>query len=79
MGALFLFSATLVVQWPSLRKHSSLCSLDLSATSQQYFSLRINQPPATSPQYFSLRINQQQPSATTPPAKRTDRSELTNF
>jgi hypothetical protein len=31
------------------------CSLGLSATSQQYFSLRTNQPPATSQQYFSLR------------------------
>jgi hypothetical protein len=40
------------------------CSLGLSATSQQYFSLRTNQPPATSQQYFSLRINQHQPSAT---------------
>jgi hypothetical protein len=40
------------------------CSLGLSATSQQYFSLRTNQPSATSQQYFSLRTNQQQPSAT---------------
>jgi hypothetical protein len=32
--------------------------------SQQYFSLRTNQPPATSQQYFSLRTNQHQPSAT---------------
>jgi hypothetical protein len=39
------------------------CSLGLSATSQQYFSLRTNQPPATSQQYFSLRTNQHQPSA----------------
>jgi hypothetical protein len=39
-------------------------SLDLSATSQQYFSLTTNQPPATSQQYSSLRINQHQPSAT---------------
>jgi hypothetical protein len=29
---------------------SSACSLGLSATSQQYFSLRTNQPPATSNQ-----------------------------
>jgi hypothetical protein len=42
----------------------SPCSLGLSATSQQYFSLRTNQPPATSQQYFSLRTNQHQPSAT---------------
>jgi hypothetical protein len=40
------------------------CSLGLSTTSQQYFSLRTNQPPATSQQYFSLKINQHQPSAT---------------
>jgi hypothetical protein len=40
------------------------CSFGLSATSQQYFSLRTNQPPATSQQYFSLRTNQHQPSAT---------------
>jgi hypothetical protein len=40
------------------------CSLGLSATSQQYFSLGTNQPPATSQQYFSLRTNQHQPSAT---------------
>jgi hypothetical protein len=42
------------------------CSLGLSATSQQYFSLRTNQPPTTSQQYFSLRTNQHQP-----PAERT--------
>jgi hypothetical protein len=42
----------------------SPCSLGLSATSQQYFFLRTNQPPATSQQYFSLRTNQHQPSAT---------------
>jgi hypothetical protein len=40
------------------------CLFVLSATSQQYFSLRTNQPPATSQQYFSLRTNQHQPSAT---------------
>jgi hypothetical protein len=40
------------------------CSLGLSATRQQYFSLRTNQPPVTSQQYFSLRTNQHQPSAT---------------
>jgi hypothetical protein len=42
-------------------------SLGLSATSQQYFSLRPNQPPATSQQYSSLRTNQHQPSATSQP------------
>jgi hypothetical protein len=41
-----------------------LCSFGLSATSQQYFFLRTNQPPATSQQYFSLTTNQHQPSAT---------------
>jgi hypothetical protein len=39
------------------------CSFGLSATSQQYFSLRINQPSTTSQQYFSLRTNQHQPPA----------------
>jgi hypothetical protein len=38
------------------------CSFGLSATSQQYFSLRTNQPPAISQQYFSLRTNQHQPN-----------------
>jgi hypothetical protein len=42
----------------------SLCSLGLSATSQQCFSLRPNQPLATSQQYFSLKTNQHHPSAT---------------
>jgi hypothetical protein len=42
----------------------SPCSLGLSATSQQYFSLRTNQPSATSQQYFFLITNQHQPSAT---------------
>jgi hypothetical protein len=43
---------------------SAPCSFGLSATSQQYFSLRTNQPLAISQQYFSLRTNQQQTSAT---------------
>jgi hypothetical protein len=43
------------------------CSLGLSATSQQYFSLRTKQPPATSQQFSSLRRNQHQPSATSQP------------
>jgi hypothetical protein len=51
------------------------CSLGLSATSQQYFSLTTNQPPATSQQYFSLRINQHQPSATS----QTNRLYLRRF
>jgi hypothetical protein len=40
------------------------CSFGLSATSQQYFSLKANQPLAISQQYFSLRTDQHQPSAT---------------
>jgi hypothetical protein len=47
-----------------MHKKSSPCSFGLSATSQQYFSLRTNQPLATSQQYFSLKTNQHQPSAT---------------
>jgi hypothetical protein len=47
-----------------LLKNYAACSFGLSATSQQYFSLRTNQPPAASQQYFSLRTNQHQPSAT---------------
>jgi hypothetical protein len=43
------------------------CSLGLSATSQQYLSLRTNQPLATSQQYSFLRTNQHQPSATSQP------------
>jgi hypothetical protein len=43
-------------------RQSSPCSLGLSATSQQYFSLRTNQPSATSQQYSSLRTNQHQPT-----------------
>jgi hypothetical protein len=37
---------------------SAPCSFGLSATSQQYFSLRTNQPAVTSQQCFSLRTNQ---------------------
>jgi hypothetical protein len=44
--------------------YSLACSFGLSATRQQYFSLRTNQPPTISQQYFSLRTNQHQPSAT---------------
>jgi hypothetical protein len=43
------------------------CSLGLSATSQQYSSVRTNQPPATSQQYSSVRTNQHQPLATSQP------------
>jgi hypothetical protein len=41
------------------------CSLGLSATSQQYFSLRTNQPPVTSQQYFSQ--NKSAPAISHPP------------
>jgi hypothetical protein len=51
---------SMLLQEPS----QTACSFGLSATSQQYFSLRTNQPPAISQQYFSLRTNQHQPSAT---------------
>jgi hypothetical protein len=44
-------------------KKTTPCSLGLSTTNQQYFSLRTNQPPATSEQYFSLGTNLYQPSA----------------
>jgi hypothetical protein len=44
------------------RRGQQPCSLSLSATSQQYFSLRTNQPQETSQQYFSLRTNQHQTS-----------------
>jgi hypothetical protein len=56
--------ATYMVTIMVLTLNRSPCSFGLSATSQQYFSLRINQPPTTSQQYFSLRTNQHQPSAT---------------
>jgi hypothetical protein len=57
------------------------CSLGLSATSQQYFSLRTNQPPATSQQYSSLRTNQHQPSATSQPNRllHVERNIVNNF
>jgi hypothetical protein len=48
------------------------CSLGLSATSQQYFSLTTNQPPPTSQQCSSLRTNQHQPSATSQPNRLPD-------
>jgi hypothetical protein len=54
-----------------MRAHTNnwACSLGLSATSQQYFSLRTNQPTATSQQYYFLRTNQHQPSAASQPNK----------
>jgi hypothetical protein len=57
-------------QWHTTHRSTSkkdqqraACSFGLSPTSQQYFSLKTNQPPAISQQYFSLRTNQHQPSA----------------
>jgi hypothetical protein len=44
------------------------CSFGLSVTSQQYFSLRTNQPPAISQQYF---LSEQISTSHQPPAKRT--------
>jgi hypothetical protein len=44
----------------------------LSGTSQQYFSLRTNQPAATSQQYFSLRTNQHQPSEQAEPREKIE-------
>jgi hypothetical protein len=49
---------------PAASPRRSACSIGLSTTSQQYFSLRTNQPLAINQQYFSLRTNQHQPSAT---------------
>jgi hypothetical protein len=60
----FLESSSLRLIFESPVSAPAACSLALSATSQQYFSLRTNQPPTTSQQYFSLRTNQHQPSAT---------------
>jgi hypothetical protein len=51
-----------------LNYNETACSLGLSATSQQYFSLRTNQPLATSQQYSSLR---QTSTSHQPPANRT--------
>jgi hypothetical protein len=40
----------------------SACSLGLSATSQQYFSLRTNQPPATSRNQPAVLFSQNKPA-----------------
>jgi hypothetical protein len=40
----------------------SPCSLGLSATSQQYFSLRTNQPPATSRNQPAVLFSQNKPA-----------------
>jgi hypothetical protein len=41
---------------------SSACSLGLSATSQQYFSRRTNQPPATSRNQPAVLFSQNKPA-----------------
>jgi hypothetical protein len=41
------------------------CSLGLSATSQQYFSLRTNQPPATSRNQPAVMFSQNKPAPAT--------------
>jgi hypothetical protein len=46
-------------------------SFGLSATSQQYFSLRTNQPPATSQQYF-LSQNKSAPTISHQPNEQHD-------
>jgi hypothetical protein len=45
-----------------LQQTSSTCSLGLSATSQQYFSLRTNQPPATSRNQPAVLFSQNKPA-----------------
>jgi hypothetical protein len=44
------------------KKKTSACSLGLSATSQQYFSLRTNQPPATSRNQPAVLFSQNKPA-----------------
>jgi hypothetical protein len=46
-----------------VRHHQpTACSLGLSATSQQYFSLRTNQPPATSRNQPAVLFSQNKPA-----------------
>jgi hypothetical protein len=52
----------------------AMCSLGLSATSQQYFSLRTNQPPASS----SL-LSEQTSTSHQPPANRTEQAACLSF
>jgi hypothetical protein len=44
------------------RERDSACSLGLSATSQQYFYLRTNQPPATSRNQSAVLFSQNKPA-----------------
>jgi hypothetical protein len=46
----------------SLFGSSTACSFGLSATSQQYFSLRTNQPPATSRNQPAVLFSQNKPA-----------------
>jgi hypothetical protein len=63
VGGMGCFGAQIGTSERKRARRTRACSLGLSATSQQYFFLRTNQPPTTSQQYFSLRTNQHQPSA----------------
>jgi hypothetical protein len=47
---------------PRLSKKLAACSLGLSATSQQYFSLRTNQPPTTSRNQPAVLFSQNKPA-----------------
>jgi hypothetical protein len=48
--------------WYSFPQGPTPCSLGLSATSQQYFSLRTNQPPATSQNQPAVLFSQNKPA-----------------
>jgi hypothetical protein len=50
------------------------CSLGLSATSQQYFSLTTNQPPATSQQYLFSQ-NKSAPAISHQPTEQASREK----
>jgi hypothetical protein len=45
-----------------LKQQKKACSLGLSATSQQYFSLRTNQPPTTSRNQPAVLFSQNKPA-----------------
>jgi hypothetical protein len=67
MGKINTSQSSLVIHACSPQHHKTegpTYALFVWLISQQYFSLRTNQPPATSQQYFSLTTNQHQPSAT---------------
>jgi hypothetical protein len=60
----FFLRQTLLAQKGSFRFPGlfTACSLGLSATSQQYFSLRTNQPPATSRNQPAVLFSQNKPA-----------------